>query len=47
MLFMVILRLRLSLMIGKIFDGIPYPMTVRMSQGGAPRWEIRSSECCC
>ena len=25
----------------KIFDGIPYPMTVRMSQGGAPRWEIR------
>jgi glyoxylase-like metal-dependent hydrolase (beta-lactamase superfamily II) len=25
------------------FNGISYPMTVRMSQGGAPRWEIRRS----
>ena len=25
----------------KIFEGIPYPMILRMSQGGAPRWEVR------
>ena len=27
----------------QVFNGIAYPMTVRMSQGGAPRWEIRRS----
>ena len=27
----------------QVFNSIAYPMTVRMSLGGAPRWEIRRS----
>ena len=27
----------------QVFNGIAYPMMLRMSQGGAPRWEIRRS----